>query len=351
MALGGVLAVFLGLILLFDTIELLRRTVRSDDAQLLTLFGLALLKAPHTIQDTMPFAVMIAVMFALFRLTRHHELVIIRAVGVSVWQILAPTIALAGIIGVLSLMIFNPLASGFYATYERMKDGLIRNDMAAMDIGDSGFWLREKRGLEAVIVHAVQVRKEGEGLDLGGVTILVTGPNNEFIRRIEAPKGELRGGNFRLIDTIEMEPGDPIITHPEYIQPTTITLGQVQDSFAAPETLSFWDLPDFIATSRAAGFSARPHRLYFHSLIATPALLCAMVLLAAAFFLTPHSRMAEWTVRGAAGVGAGFLLYFYNQFTYALGLNATLPLLVAAWAPALTALLLSAAFLFYREDG
>lgn len=350
-ALAGVLALFVGLILLFDTIELLRRTVGANDADLLTLVGLALLKAPQTVQEVLPFAIMLAVMFALFRLTRHHELVIIRAAGVSVWQILAPSLFLAAMIGVLSLTMFNPLAAGMYASYERLKSGLMRNDMATLDIGDGGFWLREVKGTEAAIVHARDVRQDDDTLQLGGVTILITNAKNELVRRIEAEKGELVPGLFRLENALSIEPGEKPETHAEFFQSTTITLAQVQDSFADPETLSFWDLPAFIRASRAAGFSALPHRLYLQSLIATPVLLCAMVLLAACFFMTTQSRLAGWTLRGAAGVATGFLFYFYNQFTYALGLTATLPIALAAWAPALTALLLGLGYLFHREDG
>jgi len=264
---------------------------------------------------------------------------------------LAPVLVIAAIIGFFSLTVFNPIAASFYANYERLKDGLIRNDVTALDIGDTGFWLREVKGDEAAIVHADNVRQNDGVLSLTGVTILVTDKKNELLRRIEAETGQLVGNEFRLANTLELEPGKTAIPHAAYVQATTITLNQIQDSFAAPETLSFWDLPEFIAISQAAGFSARPHRLYLQSLIATPALLCAMVLLAASFFLTTQARLAGWTIRGAGGVAAGFLLYFYNQFTYALGLNATLPLLIAAWAPALTALLLSLTFLFYREDG
>jgi len=350
-SLAGVLAVFLGLILLFDTIELLRRTVRSDGAELSTLVGLALMKAPHTIQDTLPFAVMIAVMFALFRLARNHELVIIRSAGVSVWQVLAPAVILAAAIGFFTLMIFNPLAALLYANYERQKDGLVRNDVTALDIGESGFWLREVQGEEAAIVHAKAVQQQDGALSLNAVTILVTNTKNELLRRIEAERGELRDGAFVLQNTLDMEPARPPVRHQTYTRPTTITLAQIQDSFAEPETLSFWDLPEFIAASQAAGFSALPHRLYLQSLMATPMMLCAMVLLAASFFLTTQARMAGWTLRGAVGVATGFLLYFFSQFTYALGLATTLPLLLAAWAPAVIALLLSSAFLFYREDG
>lgn len=350
-SLAGVLALFVGLILLFDTIELLRRTAASDDAGLGTLVGLALLKAPQTVQEVLPFAVMLAVMFSLFRMTRHHELMIIRAAGVSVWQILAPSLALAAIIGVISLTMFNPLAATMYASYERLKGGLMRNDLATLDIGESGFWLREVKGTDAAIVHARDVRQDDDTLQLGGVTILITNTKNELVRRIEAEKGELVPGLFRLENAVAMEPGLRPERHAEFFQTTTITLGQVQDSFADPETLSFWDLPAFIRASRAAGFSALPHRLYLQSLMATPVLLCAMVLLAACFFMTTQARLAGWTVRGAAGIATGFLFYFYNQFTYALGLTATLPFMLAAWAPAVTALLLGLAYLFHREDG
>lgn len=350
-ALAGVLSVFVGLILLFDTIELLRRTAGSDDAGLATLVGLALLKAPQTVQETLPFAVMIAVMYALFRLARNHELVIIRSAGVSVWQMLAPALVLTAVIGVFSLTVFNPLAAGLYASYERLKGGLMRNDATTLDIGDGGFWLREAKGQEAAIVHADLVRQDEDILHLTGVTILITDAKNELVSRIEAQKGQLLEGAFRLENAVAMEPGKKAQHHAEYFQPTTITLNQVQDSFADPETLSFWELPDFIAASQAAGFSALSHRLYWQSLLATPMLLCAMVLLAASFFLTTQARWAGWTLRGAGGVAAGFLFYFYNQFAYALGLTSTLPLVLAAWAPALTVLLLGLTYLFYREDG
>jgi lipopolysaccharide export system permease protein len=351
LAFAGVLGVIAGLIVLFDTIELLRRTVRTEGIELATVVGLALLKTPHTIEDVLPFVVMIAVMLALFRLSRHHELVVIRSAGASVWQVLAPSLALAVVIGVLGLAVFNPLAAGLYSVYERLKDGLIRNDAAALDIGETGFWLRESNGGGAAIVHAVAIRQTEAGLGLTGLTIIETDTKDNLVRRIEARDGQLLDGFFRLRDTLTLEPGKPAAREPELFQPTTITLTQVQESFASPETLSFWDLPEFIAFSQASGFSALPHRLHWMSLMTMPVMLCAMVMIAAAFFLTSQARLAGWTARGAGGVATGFLLFFFSRFTYALGLSAQLPVSLAAWAPATIALLLGLAYLFYREDG
>lgn len=350
-SLAGVVTVFLGLIVLFDTIELWRRTVRVEDAGLSTVFGLALLKAPHMIQDTLPFAVMIAVMFALFRLARNYELVIIRSAGVSAWQVLSPVMGLTVVLGLLNLALLNPFAASLYAMHERMMTGLTNANAATLNIGDTGFWLRETVDDEAVIVHARSVHQDAESLLLSGITILRLNSKNELVHRIEAPAGQLRGDEFQLENSWDMEPGKLAVSQPRLTQKTTITLAQIQNSFADPETLSIWDLPEFIDFSQAAGFSALPHRLYLQSLMALPLLLCAMVLLAASFFLTTQARMAEWTIRSAAGVAAGFIVFFFTQVTFALGLAGTLPLALAAWAPAVIASLFGLTYLFYREDG
>jgi len=62
LAFVGLLAVISGLILLFDTIELMRRAVGDENLAFGTVLGMALLKMPHTVQAVLPFTVMIAMM-------------------------------------------------------------------------------------------------------------------------------------------------------------------------------------------------------------------------------------------------------------------------------------------------
>ena len=72
--------------------------------------------------------------------------------------------------------------------------------------------------------------------------------------------------------------------------PTNLTARKIQDSFAAPETMSFWELPSFIRLLENSGFSALRHRLYFDALLARPLLFAAMVLIAASFSLRMQRR-------------------------------------------------------------
>ncbi len=345
------LAVIVGLILLFDTVELMRRSVGAAALDFSTVFAMAVLKLPHTVQATLPFVVLLAMMFVLFRLSRSHELIVIRSAGVSVWQFLFPPLAITAALGLFNLAIIDPLAANMYDSYQRMDDSLIRGQDTTLNIGENGLWLRESEGSVSTVVYAASIRQDAAKLALAKVSIFQTDNKEKLARRIEAADGMLTDGAFRLTKVWDIVPGKPAIFHETYKLPTSITMGKVQDSFAQPETMSFWELPQFIRFSEASGFSAIPHKLYFYSLLASPWLLCAMVLVAAAFNLTANARLAGWTGRGIAGLSTGFMLYFFSRFLYALGLSTTLPLILAAWAPALVASMLGLAYIFHREDG
>lgn len=342
-----------GLILLFDTIELLRRTAGNDALGFGTVFGLALLKLPHTAQATLPFAVMLAMMYALFRLSRSHELLVMRAAGISVWQFLAPPLALTLVLGVFNLTVVDPFAASLYESYQRLEDSMIRRNSTSINLDRGGLWLRESQNGAVTIVHAGEMQAEGDALALTGLTVFKM--NGEAIEhRYEAATGRLGDGALSMTAVWEMhfDGGKAASAYHETLRlPTTLSPDKVQDSLAAPETMSFWDLPAFIRSSRAAGFSALPHRLYWQSLLASPFLLCAMVLVASAYYLTAATKLPGWMLRGAAGLGTGFVVYFLSRFTYALGLQATLPVILAAWAPAVATCMFGAAYLFHREDG
>lgn len=347
----SVLLVIMGLIMLFDLIELARRSVSADDVGLGVLFGLAALKLPHTLQDVLPFAVMIGMMFALFRLARNSELVVIRSAGVSVWQFLAPTLLLVAGLGVFNLTVVNPFSASLYQSYEQLEEELLFKRTSALNIGVGGLWLRESQDEIQTVVHSHVVRQEERILFLSGVSIFEMDLADRFVRRFEAQDGQLLDGFFKLDHVWESAPGTESVYHEELFLPTTITIGQVQENLASPETMSFWELPQYIRFSEQSGFSALPHKLYWHSLLASPFLFCAMILVASAFYLTTNNRLGGWTKRGLAGLGAGFMLYFFSRLTYALGLSAILPLSLAAWAPTTVAALLGLTYLFHREDG
>ena len=113
---------------------------------------------------------------------------------------------------------------------------------------------------------------------------------------------------------------------------TDLTPEKIQESFASPQTLSFWDLPTFIDALEATGFSSVPQRLYYNALLAQPLLLSAMVLFAAAFALRQTRRGGTLTM-AVGGVAAGFFIFVMTDVVMALGLSESIPVGMAAWMP------------------
>jgi lipopolysaccharide export system permease protein len=343
-----VLAVLVSLLFLVDFVELLRRASGSPTASFGIVLQMALLHQPAIAQKIIPFAVLFGGMVALSRLTRSNELVVARAAGVSVWQFLLPGLALAAVIGGVTVTVFNPLASATTWRYGQIENKHLSKRPSLLAVSSSGLWLREALPEGQSVVHAQRISQPDLGL--GDVIIFVYQGVDHFVHRIDGSTAKLRDGFWELEDVLVSAPDRPSQHFDEYRLETGLTLDQIQESFAPPETMSFWELPGFIRTLESAGFSALRHRLYWHSLLAAPLLLCAMVLIAATFSLR-LTRRGGIGLLILGGILAGFFLYVVTDVVLALGLSEKIPVALAAWSPAGIFTLLGLAMLLHLEDG
>lgn len=348
---GATIFVIGGLILLFDLIELLRRSA-TREIPLAQLMVLALLKLPNMLQTTLPFLAQIAAMLTFWRLSRTSELLVLRASGVSAWQFLAPPVIVAVVVGALHVTAINPLGAELYARFQAIEQETGLSDREnLLNFSGGGIWLREQQEDKTVIVRSDAIHKEGASIGLDAVTLFELRNEGHFIRRIEAETATIEAGRLMLSKAWIMAPGLPS-EHREQIEiPTGISIGRIQEEYAEPQSVPFWHLPRFIEFFESAGFAANGHRIYWHSLVALPFLMGAMVLVAAVFMINPNLRGGRILLRSVGGVAAGFALYFYSKVTYALGTADTLPLALAAWSPPVVTALLSAGVLFHMEDG
>ena len=357
----SVLSSLLLLLLIIGLVELLELIRRASDnvrgVPFFVIVEMAALKLPTTAEKIYPFAFLIGGMITLSRLTRSNELVVARAAGVSVWQFLFPGVALALALGVFFVGIMNPIAAATISRYEKVEGKYITGKPSILSISPSGMWLRQvgetnlyfrDTPANEYILHAL--RMDPTSLKLSQVIVYLFDGEHRFIGRIDAPEATLAPGKWVMPSALLSSPDTKPSTEIQYNMPTQLTLSQIQDSFAAPETFSFWALPGFIGLLEKAGFSALRHKLHFHSLMAMPALLAGMLLLAAVFSLrqTRRGRTGSLIVMGVA---SGFLLYFATNLIYALGAAGSLPVVLAAWAPSLVVILFAVAALLHFEDG
>ncbi len=348
MAILTVLIVLAVLAFSFDAVEMLRRASGRADATLGLVFEMSLLKLPSLMTKLFPFAVLFGGMLALSRLTRSQELTVSRAAGVSVWQFLFPGIALAMLLGVFLVTVYNPLSAAMLARYESIDAKVMRGRTSMLAVSSGGLWLREADAHGQVVVHALRVAQQG--VELRDAILFYYEGRDTFIKRIDASVAMLQPGHWALRNVVVSYPNKAAERHEQLTVPTTLTFDRIQESFASPATISFWELPSFISTLETAGFSAIRHRLHFYTLLASPILLCAMLLIAASFSLR-LTRRGGIGVMLAGGVASGFLLYFTVELMQPFGLNGSLPVPLAAWAPTAVFVMLGVSLLFHLEDG
>ena len=343
-----ILCVLVGLVVVVDFVELSRRAANRESAPLSVIIELAVLRIPFMAQKILPFAVLFGGMLTFARLTRSHELVVTRAAGVSVWQFLTPPLVVATFLGIFVMTVFNPLSSALVYRFEQIEAKHIRGKPSLLAVSPSGLWLREGSADEQVVIHALGVSHQG--LELRDVIIFIYEGDDRFARRIDADTASLAAGRWRLDNALVSQPDVPTKHFAEYFLDTELTIDSIRESFAAPESVSFWALPGFIEALEEAGFSAVRHRLHWNAILSSPLLLCAMVLIAATFSL----RLVRQGKAGLVVVGGlvtGFLLYFLTDVVFALGLSGGIPVVMAAWTPATVSTLLGLAMILHLEDG
>jgi len=357
MALLMVLALS-ALVALFDLIELLRRAATRPEANFALVAQIAGLRVPYVAMQILPFAVLLGGIIAFWRLTRFSELVVARAAGISAWGFLAGPVLVALLLGLGASTALSPLSSAMLARAERLDQLYLRNTGGITALAGGRLWLRQAdEGLQPQGVAIISGRpiatrdlRPGEALRLAEVTIWRLSAEDRPLARIEAASALLQPGRWRF-DSAIVFGAERVAGAPQNLDfPTELTPERIENSFATPDTLSLWALPEFIKILEDAGFSAIRHRLHFQSLLALPLLATAMALLAAGFSMR-SARRGGVARMIAGGVSAGFALFVLDKITGEFGEAGTLPVVLAAWAPAGAGFLLAAALLLHLEDG
>jgi lipopolysaccharide export system permease protein len=350
----AMLAALTGLVSLFDFLELLRRAASRPGVSFNLVLEMALLRMPWAVLEILPFAVLLGGLWAFWRMARSSELVVARAAGLSAWQFLLGPILCAFALGVFGIVAVSPVSAMLFARANTLEEAFLDPGGGPLALDGGQLWLRQGDESKAkggvAIIHATGVMMRGDVLTTGPLTVFRIGPNDKMIDRIEAQNSKLFPKNWRLGEARVLVPGQVPTPPRPMTLPTDLTVRRIQQSFAAPDALSFWQLPGFIRILEKSGFSAVSHRLRFQALLALP-LLCATMTLVAAGFSMQTSRRGGIARMIGGGVASGFALFMLSQVAQQFGQSGALPVVLAAWAPAAAGLMLALALLLHLEDG
>ncbi len=344
--------ILLGIVYMFDVIELIRKSSKFDNVPISLVMQMGLLKLIDIGQVISPFIILFSAMFTFWQLNKRSELVIVKSVGFSVWQFLSPIIAVTMFIGIIQITIINPIGTILLSKYEHLeKNYLQRQPSSIVTIFKDGLWLLQemenKQGYAIIRSKDIKIPE----WELRNVTVIFFNNEDVLQKRIDAKSASIKNNSWIFKNVIIHQANNSDIKNlKEYKLPTSITAKEIEDSFSDTETMSFWKLNSYIKTVESTGFDAVKLKIHFQSLLSVPFLFCAMILLAACVSMRPP-RQKENTILILSGIFIGFTIFFTSSYLQALGASHQIPVFMAAWTPSIIGILTGISILLSIEDG
>jgi lipopolysaccharide export system permease protein len=346
-------AILFTLIALISLLEETRRGY-ADTVTFGNLLALTLLDVPQKINLILPLNMVLATVVLFIGMARSSEMVVTRASGRSALNTLMSPVFVAFLIGLMVVGMFNPIVAATSKRYEQVSNEYRNGGASTLSISEEGLWLRQGTDEGQTVIRAW--RSNNDGSVLYDVTFISYDPGGGPIRRIEAQSAALGpdGWHLRNAKSWPLEVGvnaeGNAQVHDSLALPSTLTLDRIRDSFGKAGAISIYDLPAFIKQLEYSGFSPRRHKVWLQIELARPLFLIGMVLVASAFTMR-HTRSGGTGIAVLSAVLLGFGLYFIRSFAQILGENGQIPILLAAWAPPIAAIMLALGLILQREDG
>ncbi len=300
----------------------------KHDASVADIARSFLFKIPMIVTQITPIAVLAGGLVGLGLLARNNEFVALRACGVSIWQVLAPLVLLAAVIGV-GVFIWNETVVPASARqWHQVWNRDIKKKKAASVFTGREVWFHGRAGFYNV--NRVAMRRQA----LLGITVYQLGPDFRPVRMVQAASAVWDGHRWELIGPRTREFGPDGVREFDG-EPAGFELPETLEDFrilsVEPEEFSYRMLRRQIHGLQAKGVDASESWVDLHLKLALPAASIILMLVAVPL-ASRGTRVSSLPAAAGLGFALGFSYFIVLAFARALGQTGTLPAVVAAWA-------------------
>ena len=330
------------LIFFIDVIELFRRTSNKvgvthlQDASFYNVIGMAGLKIPNNIEKVLPFAILIGSILCFNQWRKKNYYIISRTFGISLWKITSPALVSFFIIGLISIIVLNPVSAIFNKKYNSLQTLYFgQNNFKTFTFDTKGFWIKEISKNKQLIINASKI--DDINNTLHNVNVFVFDKDKKFQQRLSANEARFSKNTLNLYQVDMISRTSKFKNIQKYTFPVKSKSSYFNVAINKPETIFVLDLPSYIFKMKKYGLNTSKHLLHFFRLICQPFLIISMILLSASLMLRSSERKVEAGIVSITLI-LGFSLYFVGDFIFALGSSDKLPPLLSGFGPTLIGL-------------
>ena len=308
---------------------------------------LSFLFVPSLLYNMFPFVILISGIWFFLKIKKTDEIIALKVSGISNFSIIIIPSIVSIILGILIITAFNPITSVLVKKYEIIKGSYEKDQEYLAAITVNGIWIKEKNINKNNIIRSSNLNNE----NLIRVTIYEFDKENNFVKRIEAKSANISSFNWILKDvTIIDADGNYLssnISRLDYI--SMYDIQKIKSLYSNLDTISFWNLKNEIQLLEARGYSTREMEAKFQRSFAFPFFLLSMVLLSGVFTLGMTFKENNWSYVFIAII-TSVLIFYFNDFSAALGKTEKLPILISVWMPIVIIFIFSGAGVIHANQ-
>ena len=341
------LIILSSIIFIGDFVEQFRKSA-GKGVPLNIIMQLAIFNFPNLISYTLPITSFFSALFAFLNLIRNSESIVISGMGISNIKTLMPPITLYFLIGVVFILLANPLISVFDDKYSDLKYEYIDRVDKFASITKDGLWL--KQGNDENELNSVLYAKktENRGETLYNFMLLEYDKKGAFNGRIDGKKAQLNDGYWQMSE-IQITPKYGESKFQDSLEySTNIKSEDIADGLSSPSSISIWRLMRFIYFLEELGYSAVDFKMHLYELVSLPFYISSLVFLAFSLVqgIKQNDRFSKVIIKSLIII---FFLYFVANLLNALGTTSQIHPVFANFSMPLITFSIAAIIMQYSE--
>lgn len=317
-----------GLILnLFEEVEFFKNL----DVSIFTPLILTSIYIPSLVVKTLPFIIFISSLWYMISIKNNKDLLTFKVFGYSNIKIFLILAFCAFLIGWLVLLIINPVSSKMSIYYEKIKSNYTRDIDHLINFNSNGLWIKEKLDNKQRFIYSEKLEQDY----LKKLRIFHLDNDSVLVEKIIAEKANIVQNNWILYDVSIFSSKNGILektVFDEYQLNSIYNLNKINNLFKNFDTMSFIDLAFNFKKLSETGYNFNFLTQSLHSLLTLPFFLLLMTGLASILTMNNLKKNNNLQV-SILGLTIVVIVYYFKDFSLALGQIDKVPLVLSIWSP------------------
>jgi len=285
-------------------------------------------KIPSIMAQVSPAAILLSSLITLGIMSRHNEIMALKAAGIGLRQIILPIMRVVFILYLILLGMNEYIVPGANQKVRELMNLIVHKKKPVEVFKQSQIWIHSHQSIYNIQLY------HPEKNSMEGVTIYRFDANFKLLERLDARRADWQDGQWIFAEvTVTQFSGDGFPVRKKYPQITLALPESPQDFRIAeknPEEMNYRELSEYVRKIERDGYESTKYRCALHAFFSFPFTSVILAFLGITLALR-QERSAGIAMALGLSILISFIYLVSFSFSLKLGKAGLLPPFVAAW--------------------